>query len=248
MCDDISRFKEDFLKVKDLGFVRSSRTNSTGVGKTFEDFVGVAENNLKEPDLHGFEVKAQRSYSGSYVTLCTKSPTHPIKANQYIKDKYGYPDQSHPNIKVIHTSIFHNKFSINSYSGVKFRLQVDLLEKRVYVLVFNLNEEVIDSSIYYSFESIDNALRKIKNLAYVSAQTEKRNFEEFFHFTNAILFSEMKGLDHFLQEIINGNIMYDVRIGAYKSGNKIGKAHDHGSGFRIKRMLLNGMYDKYLEI
>lgn len=27
--------------------------------------------------------------------------------------------------------------------------------------------------------------------------------------------------------------MYDIRIGSYKSGKNYGKAHDHGSGFRI---------------
>jgi hypothetical protein len=32
-----------------------------------------------------------------------------------------------------------------------------------------------------------------------------------------------------------GYVMFDFRIGAYKSGKMIGKPHDHGSGFRIKK-------------
>ena len=30
-----------------------------------------------------------------------------------------------------------------------------------------------------------------------------------------------------------GLIMYDIRIGSYRSGLNYGKTHDHGSGFRI---------------
>lgn len=30
-----------------------------------------------------------------------------------------------------------------------------------------------------------------------------------------------------------GKIMYDIRIGSYRSGAKRGKPHDRGSGFRI---------------
>ena len=43
----ISKFKE----VKSLEYVPSNRANNTGIGKTFEDYIGVVENNLDEPDL-----------------------------------------------------------------------------------------------------------------------------------------------------------------------------------------------------
>ena len=46
----ISKFKE----VKSLEYVPSNRANNTGIGKTFEDYIGVVENNLDEPDLAGF--------------------------------------------------------------------------------------------------------------------------------------------------------------------------------------------------
>ena len=50
----ISKFKE----VKSLEYVPSNRANNTGIGKTFEDYIGVVENNLDEPDLAGFEIKS----------------------------------------------------------------------------------------------------------------------------------------------------------------------------------------------
>jgi hypothetical protein len=36
--------------------------------------------------------------------------------------------------------------------------------------------------------------------------------------------------------------MFDIRIGAYKVGDKRGRTHDHGSGFRIKRSNLSLLY------
>ena len=38
-------FKKDFLVIKEKGFVESHRTHNTGIGKTFEDLIGVVENN-----------------------------------------------------------------------------------------------------------------------------------------------------------------------------------------------------------
>ena len=46
MKEALKKFKEDFLDVKSKGFVESHRKHNTGIGKTFEDLVGVEENNI----------------------------------------------------------------------------------------------------------------------------------------------------------------------------------------------------------
>lgn len=50
---------EKFREIKELGFVKSKRPYSTGIGKTFEDYLGVTENNEIGPDFAGFEVVQQ---------------------------------------------------------------------------------------------------------------------------------------------------------------------------------------------
>ena len=40
-----------FKAVKKLGFVKSRRRSNTGIGKTFEDLMGVSENNSPAPDI-----------------------------------------------------------------------------------------------------------------------------------------------------------------------------------------------------
>ena len=45
-----------------------------------------------------------------------------------------------------------------------------------------------------------------------------------------------------------GKIMYDIRMGSYQSGRKIGKLHDHGSGFRIKPEDLPKLYAEHEKV
>ena len=244
---NLDLFIRDFNKVRDMGFTESRRSNSTGIGKTFEDLIGVAENNAKEPDLHGFEIKSQRNLSGSYVTLFTKSPTMPKSANTHLRMSYGSFDSEHPDVKVLHTSIFHGRYNTHT-AGAKFSLRVNRQESKLYVLV-QRDDGTIDDSVYYSFDNIKNALAKIENLAFVSADT-RRNAEgkEEFNFTSAIIYYDFISFENFLDLVEEGVIMYDVRIGAHKMGANRGKTHDHGSGFRIKKNDMQRLYRKSLKI
>ncbi len=49
----------------------------------------------------------------------------------------------------------------------------------------------------------------------------------------------------FLKLIDEGMIMYDIRIGSYGSGRNYGKAHDHGSGFRILERNLHHLFENH---
>ena len=70
----ISKFKE----VKSLEYVPSNRANNTGIGKTFEDYIGVVENNLDEPDLAGFEIKShRRRFHALTLPYSLKAPHFP---------------------------------------------------------------------------------------------------------------------------------------------------------------------------
>lgn len=79
MQENIKKFKELFLRSKKLGFIKSHRSNNTGIGKTFEDICGIIENNFDAADFEGIEIKSHRAMSNSYITLFTKSPTYPVK-------------------------------------------------------------------------------------------------------------------------------------------------------------------------
>ncbi|ETD21611.1 MULTISPECIES: MvaI/BcnI family restriction endonuclease [Prevotellaceae] len=224
---------ERFKQVKALGFIKSNRKNNTGIGKTFEDYIGVLENNIDEPDLFGYEIKSHREETASYITLFTKSPNFPRKANSYLRDKYGMPYEDNTDLKKLHTSMFASKY--NSFGNVfSFRLINDRNRKAVKIGIYDLDtKRLIDDTVGYRYDCLDKILnRKLKNLFYVSAERQTENGDEYFFFNKAEIYSHPT-LEKFLTLIDDGLIMFDIRIGSYRSGKNYGKTHDHGSGFRI---------------
>ncbi|MDR1941848.1 MAG: MvaI/BcnI family restriction endonuclease [Endomicrobium sp.] len=57
----IDEFKKKFKEIRDMGFVRTKRSGSTGIGYTLETFLGITENNDAKPDIAGAELKAHRT-------------------------------------------------------------------------------------------------------------------------------------------------------------------------------------------
>ena len=245
MKTDREKIIEGFYQVKNLGFVKSNRKNNTGIGKTFEDYIGVVENNEDRPDLHGFEIKSHRGASGSYITLFTKSPNFPKGANTFLRDTFGTPYDENPNLKKLHTSMFASQF--NTYVGkLSFRLINDRETQTIRIGVYNHNtQELLDKSVGYTYECLSAILhKKLKHLFYVSAQSRKdADDNEEFYFDKAEIYTE-PSFEMFLDMIDKGYIMYDIRIGSYGSGRNYGKPHDHGSGFRIQERNLHLLYDK----
>lgn len=232
-----------FRKVKKLGFVPSNRKNNTGIGKTFEDYIGVVENNIDEPDLAGYEIKSHRELAQSYITLFTKSPSFPKGANAYLKEKFGTPYEENPELKRLHTSIFADK--PNTYSGkYAFQLINDRKAKKIIIGVYSRKtKKLLDISCGYTYTDIEEIIsKKLKNLFYVSAETKiSAEEKEWFYFNKADIY-EMPSFRKFLNLLDKGLIMYDIRIGSYQSGKNFGKPHDRVSGFRILEKNLKLLY------
>lgn len=236
---------ERFRQIKALGFVKSTRRNNTGIGKTFEDYIGVVENNIDEPDLFGFEIKSHREETASYVTLFTKSPNFPKRANTFLRNNFGTQYPYNPELKKLHTSMFATKF--NSYrETLSFRLLNDRANGILRIGIFDFEtKKLIDNSTGYTYDSIEKVLKKkLHNLFYVEAERRFDNESEYFHFNNAEIYT-MPSLSKFLDLIDSGLIMFDIRIGSYRSGKNYGKAHDHGSCFRILQQNIRLLYDNH---
>lgn len=243
MKTDKQKIIEGFYQVKNLGYVKSNRKNNTGIGKTFEDLIGVVENNEDRPDLYGFEIKSHRGESASYITLFTKSPNFPKGANTFLRDTFGTPYEDNPALKKLHTSMFATH--PNTYVGkLSFQLINDRETKTIRIGVYDYNtQELLDKSVGYSYECLSTILqKKLKNLFYVSALSRiDKNSNEEFYFEKAEIFTE-PSFEMFLDMIDKGLIMYDIRIGSYASGKNYGKPHDHGSGFRIQERNIHLLY------
>lgn len=235
-------FKKDFLAIKAKGFVKSNRKHNTGIGKTFEDLIGIYENNNRLADYQGvLELKSQRELSESLVTLFTLVPTSPDSAMTTIRDTYGTVDDEFPNEKIIHSTVPHSKFN-NYKARFGFKLELDEKNKKLFLKIRNLsngNDETIQ--IYWDLKEIKKCVEeKCKFIAFIKAKT-KKNGDEYFHFTNAKILSGLT-FQKFIDAIKKDIIVFDIRSGVYRSGDKKGQNHDHGPAFRISKNALSKVF------
>jgi hypothetical protein len=170
------KFKEAYQNVKQLGFIESRRDRDTGIGKTLEDIMSIPENNIDAPDLHGIEIKSQRALSSSYVTLFTKAPTSPRAVNTRLRLNYGTFDQEFKDIKVLHVSIFGDRFVEHS-GGYSFKLDVDDIQQKVFLTIKHTESScMVEQSIYWSYEVLRNIINnKLQYLAFIKAVTQRRD-------------------------------------------------------------------------
>ncbi|MCB0536876.1 MAG: MvaI/BcnI restriction endonuclease family protein [Bacteroidetes bacterium] len=240
--------KKDFHKIKELGFVECTRPNNRdgGIGNTYEDLLGVQENNLKEPDYLGYEIKSKREYNSSYISLFSKAPSYPKGANSYLRETFGeIRDPNHPEKKKLYASVFGHRYSI-VYQKYKMKLKVDRENKKLFLIIKDLEDNFMES-VYWTFEHLKKASIKMKSLKLVLAETKKENNIIKYHFNKAELYENFL-FDNLLENIENGGIMFDIRIGVHNSGKNFGKTHDHGSGFRVKRENFKNLYESFEEI
>lgn len=238
-------FKKDFLAIKKEGFVESHRTHNTGIGKTFEDLIGVVENNNFLADYEDvLELKSSRELSQSMVTLFTKKPTHPKGINSILREEYGEPDEKANGLKTVHTTFSALKFN-TFHSKFGFKLEINEKERRIYILIKNLETGKLETiKLYYEFDELKKIIeKKLDYIAYIKADHKEENGKEFFNFKEALILSGLT-FDKFIRFVKEGLILYDIRIGVYRSGKLKGKTHDHGSGFRI----LKNNIDKVFQI
>ena len=243
--DILIKFKEDFIKIKKMGWVPSHRSHNTGIGKTFEDIIGVKENNFQLVDYMGaLELKSQRDFTGSMITLFTKSPDYPPNANTFLRMTYGVNLDKDPTMKIIHSTVSGSKY--NTYKGkIGFKLDVNEKENKIFLLVKNLEDgKTINNSIYYRYDTLQPLVEtKCRNIAYIEAESKNEAGQEYFKYNTAVLLTNCT-FKKFIEAIKKGIILYDIRIGEYKSGKNIGKTHDHGSGFRIKKANIELVFSK----
>jgi len=234
----------EFNRIKNLGFIKSNRLGNTGIGKTFEDYLGVKENNLKDPDLEGFEVKSKRTLSNSLTTLITQSPTSPRGVNAILREKFGYEVEG-LNHKELRTTPNYGRYN-NCKDSFGFKLEINEQCERLELHVKNLktgNDEM--NNIYWSLDNLKDAVNaKLTNLFLVKALKRDLDDGEYFHYTEATVYFGGGDFDKFLSFIKDGKIKVDIRLGSYENG----EPHDHGTAFRIMAKNLSELYCETVEI
>jgi len=248
------KIKNEFLRIRNLGFIPNTRsdTNDGSAGNVFEDHLGVSENNLREPDFEGFEVKTKKYLqSSSYISLFTTKPSSPPNGDGYMRSNWGIPDRCVPSVKCFRTSLYGHRWSL-VYGTHQMRIDVDKTNKKVFINRSDLNFNPIDTNVFWTFNDIQSGSVKLKNLFLVGVEVKKINGKDHFKYIDAIVYTDYLGDTNFINLIEDGTVRYDNRLGVY--GPNVadvrlrGTPHNHGGGFRVSRKNLDKLYKNKIVI
>ncbi len=239
MINTIEDFIREYKKIQEMGWISTHRAGNTGIGKTLEDLLGIAENNYQEPDFGEYELKASRLNSNSMLTLFTKSPL-PKGSNTALRLAFGYSSSAYDNDeKVLHTTL--NALDYVKVANTGHSLKVD------YVVGKPSDQIIIESEnghfdAYWIVEELRSSFEKKypNKLVYVKAESRGNGENEEFWFKQAYICDGFS-YNGFLKLLQRGLIYVDLRIGQYPDG----RTHDHGTAFRIREADQDALFNKH---
>lgn len=223
----LHEFKEKFCSIKARGFIKSQRKGDGAVGNTFEDELGLQENNISGPDIEGNELKAARKGAGGKQTLFTKEGEWVVSQKDYIA-QYGFP----------HTTKIGEMSGQSTVTKTVNNRGLSIVTTDEYCAVVHGDTIIVK----WDWETLVNQFaKKFPACVKVFADVEKRDGVEYFHYNEAYRFIRTdKNL--FRTAIENDIIVIDIRM---RTQNNIGKSlRNRGTGFRINHGRMEELFIK----
>lgn len=247
MKEEIILFIKKFNSIRALGFVKAVNNDNSGIGLTFEKLIGKESDNFPLPDFCNLiEIKTKLIYS--------KTPIHLFKLTPYgnsfietkrIYEKYGYYRSTDKEFKAFNGTIYANKIlkiGLNYY----FSLDVNHIEKKVKLLVYNSQMKMIDCTTYWDFDSLENALiRKLNYLALVFVCKKNISQETHYKYIKYNIY-KLSDFNTFLILLSKGVIGITFSIDVYKNEKRYGQIHDHGTTFNINKNDIEKLFIRIL--
>lgn len=221
----LAEIQKKLNELREMGYVHSLRKGPTGIGYTFEQYLGLDETNVQIPDLGGrIELKATRRNSGSLITLFTfNRGVWKVRPKEVIH-KYGYYSQK-DNRMALYCSIY-------PYQPHPSGLEL-VVDRSNNTLKLKHDEEEL--AIWSIYRLVGALLYKLGKILFVIADSRTadnivgENDIEEFHFNEAYLLEDPSE-EGFIQAFENSRVCLDIRMHIKENGS----VRNHGTGFRIK--------------
>jgi hypothetical protein len=227
---------------KSLGPVPQISKGPHSVGTTLETLLGHNLDSLPLRDFPECELKAQRGYTSSMITLFTKTPAWNKEGGwsaRKVLETFGYEDEKG-----------HKKaLRINLYDTEFHGMVLVPTEKGIAVTVASTGEIIGE---WFTEVFKQKFTDKVDNIVYVQADVTTENGVECFHYTSAqhcVVKPDLNAHDIF-DEIANRNLALEWRMflcedheHCWNEGRKAGMVRDHGPGIRCTKDKLKNIYD-----
>lgn len=244
MNNSISDFKQEFKRIKRMGWIEIVPKEKLSVGAKFERLIGKMGDQLPYPDYEDIEIKVKSYASISKICLFTSTPignfANPM---ENLLESYGYPNQIIHEAKSLSGDVAANK---KHYIGLNYLYQliVDEQEQKIKMLIYNKNNNVINDSYYWNFKDLEDILHtKMAKLAVVKVLKRHEGEKDYLKYYRADIY-KLRSFNCFIKLIKEGKIIIKLNIGTFTSGRRIGQIHDHGTAFAIDEKYLVELFDK----
>lgn len=237
MKENFNILRKEFIKIKNLGAIKSMRKGTTGIGYTFEYLLNKKEDKKSYPDFLGIELKTKLGYSKSPLTLFNCAP---VRNNDYVTSyllkKYAIKKINSSNCFVFERDIYCNKSYKNYY--YTFKLKVDYYKQQIIVKSF-CNGKFIENVCYWDFKILERTLkRKLTYLSIIEGYPYIYNNDMYYKYFKMSTFKLKDFLD-FLFLIEKDKIFVSIYI--TKDNSNI---VNHGYSFRIKNDCIEELFFK----
>tara|TARA_A100001035_G_scaffold49367_1_gene35784 strand:+ start:3077 stop:3772 length:696 start_codon:yes stop_codon:yes gene_type:complete len=227
---DLLTFKSKYSLIKAKGFIKSHRDGDTGVGHTFEQELGLQENNIAGPDIEGNELKTARRGKGGKQTLLNKEGEWLVSQRDYIKT-YGFQHTKYVDEKSAQFTI--------TLKPNKHGLYIKTTDEHVAVMH---GDTII---VKWSWDVvISEFANKFPACIKVIADVKKQDGVEYFHYNEAHRY--VNGDKNKVRTAIeNGHVIIETRMyskGIQKNG-EIG-IRNRGTAFRVNHGKMEELFTK----
>ena len=238
--------KEQFSYISSKGYIRGTSNGYSSIGRTFENELGLGENEFGIPDYNGIEIKTRRAYSKSAITLFNATPDgDKLFEIERLKNTFGYPCKKDRNYNVLYLEAYGNKLN---FGGIKYqyKIEVDKQNRKIYLCVFDKYDNLIEKEVSWSFDYLEERIMlKLKYLCLVNAWNKKIDNLEYFKYYK-LSFYKFISFEKFIALIADGTIKLTIKVDIHTGKNNYGKTYDHGCGFSIREEDLTKLFKKVL--
>ena len=233
-----------FNEIKKKDWIIGKATGRGNIGLTFEQELGIVQNDLELPDHNGIELKTRGNFSRAYITLFNATFDGPNQLEtKRLVNMYGYPDKIIDSVNVLTAKVYGNKLTLIGKKW-KFKISVDYKKQKVFLNIYDKDNNFIERERFWSFETLElKLMRKDNILALIEADKKKIDNVDYFKYHTLSIYN-YNGFSVFLKLLEIGYIRVGIELGVYRKGRKYGQLYDHGIGFEISRKNLENLYTK----
>ena len=229
-------------EIKKMGWIPYKQNNYGNVGLQLEKLLKINSENFEIPDYKNkIEIKTKISKKENKISLFNATPDSYLFEIKRIHKLYSYSDRNNPEYKILNQEVVSRK-KAKIKDNVYFSLNINRKKQIIELMIYDNDDNLIDNQTSWSFNLLQTKLeRKLKYLCYIEADKfyiNKQNYVKYKQDHYYIL----KDFDTFINLIDEGIISFRFKIGIFKTGNKKGQIHDHGTSITIDKKNLNLLF------